>query len=214
MLQEVDFSGIGPETRLRYHARVLRPSLRQVVTQADPTLLGLGACCLIFAGAFFFSAFGRDRARLRTSLVLGTMITSLESLRGVLQSKVRGQVGSCFLAFSGLLIGAAVTLELELPQMMLPAGATGLGVLSLVLLFLQGQYVENAMRRYLQAHLREFHFSFEDNLALTREIGELFGIPGATEDTVESYVGRLRDRLGLKEAPSKLFGRRAPHYPA
>lgn len=193
---------------------MLRPQLDKVFTAADPTMLGLGACCLIFAGAFFFSAFGRDRGRFRSSLVLGTMITSLEPLRGVLQSKVRGQVGSCFLATSGLLIGAAVTLDLGLPPMMLPAGAIGLAVLSVVLLFLQGQYVENAMRRYLQAHLREFPFSFEDNLALTREIGELFGIPGATEDTVESYVRRLRERLGLKEAPSKLFGRRAPHYPA
>lgn len=197
-----------------YHAHVLRTPLRQVLTTADPTMLGLGACCLIFAGAFFFSAFGRDQARFRSSLVLGIMVTSLEPLRGALQSKVRGQVGACFLAAAGLLIGAAVTLDLELPKMMLPAGAIGLAVLSVVLLFLQGQYVENAMRRYLQAHLREFPFSFEDNLALTRELGELFGIPGATEDTVESYVGRLRDRLGLKEAPSKLFGRRAPHYPA
>jgi len=177
-------------------------------------MLGLGACCLIFAGAFFFLAFGRDQGRFRSSLVLGTMITSLEPLRGVLQSKVRGQVGASFLAAAGVFFAVAVTLDLELPAMLLPVGALGLGLLSMVLLFLQGQYVENAMRRYLQAHLREFHFSFEDNLALTREIGELFGIPGATEDTVESYVRRLRDRLGLKEAPSKLFGRRPPHYPA
>ncbi|MFK5955474.1 MAG: hypothetical protein QM477_03410 [Planctomycetota bacterium] len=214
MLRLQSFSGIGAETRRRYYAFVLRTPLRQVLTNADPTMLGLGACCLIFAGGFFFSAFGRDRARFRSSLILGTMITSLEPLRGVLQSKVRGQVGACFLAMAGILIGAAVTLDVELPKLMLPGGAIGLVVLSAVLLFLQGKYTENAMRRYLQAHLREFHFSFEDNLALTREIGELFGIPGATEDTVESYVRRLRDRLGLKEAPSKLFGRRAPHFPA
>ena len=197
-----------------YHALVLPEPLRLVLTTPEPTLFGLGACCLALAGAFFFSAAGRDRARFRSSVILGTMVTSLQSLRGALQSKVRGQVGACFLGAGGVLFVLAVMLTLELPSYVLPLGAVGLVGLSVLLLFLQGRYVENAMRRYLQAHLREVPFSFEDHLALTREIGELFGIRGATEDTVESYVGRLRDRLGLKQAPSKLFGRRVPHFPA
>ena len=83
--------------------------------------------------------------------------------------------------------------------------------LSILLVVLQAGYVENAMRRYLLAHLREFPFSFEDNLALTREIGDLFGVSSEQQDTLESYVRKLRERLGLKEPQSKLFGRRNPH---
>jgi hypothetical protein len=131
-----------------------------------------------------------------------------------LQSKVRGQVGASFLLAGGLLQLASMLLKMEVPAWWLPVGAVVLAALSVILVILQGKYVENAMRRYLQTHLREFPFSFEDNLGLTREIGELFGVTGAAEDTVERYVKQLRDRLGLKEPPSKLFGRRAPHYPA
>lgn len=188
--------------------------LRQALSSPEPTLIGLGSCCLLLAGGFCFSGAGRDRAQFRTTLVLGTMVTSLRPLRAALQSKVRGQVGSCFLAGAGLLFLAAVTMDWEVPAMVLPVGAVFLLALSVILVFLQGKYVENAMRRYLQTHLREFPFSFEDNLGLTREIGELFGVTGAAEDTVERYVKHLREKLGLKEPPSKLFGRRAPHFPA
>ncbi len=191
---------------------MLTPALREDVV-VHPVLFGLGACCLLLAGAFFWSAAGRDRARFRTTLVLSTMATSLRPLRGALQSKVRAQVGACFLMAAGLLGGLAVTVSWQLPAWLLPVGVGALVGLSLLLLFLQNRYVENAMRRYVQAHLREFPFSFEDNLALTREIGDLFGIGGQTEDTVESYVHKLRQRLGLKDSPSKLFGRRTPHYP-
>ncbi|MHC4823742.1 MAG: hypothetical protein ACYTEP_06960 [Planctomycetota bacterium] len=191
---------------------MLLTPLHQVQTASEPTLMALGGICLVLAGGFFFSAFGRDQGRFRSTLILGTMVTTLQPLRGVLQSKVRGQVGSCYLASAGLLFLSAFTLEWDSPSWLLLGGGAGFVALAALLVFLQGKYVENAMRRYLLAHLREMPFSFEDNLALTREIGELFGVRGATEDTVESYVQRLRDRLGLKQAPSKLFGRRAPHF--
>lgn len=202
----------GP--RPTYHADVLVEPIRQALTTPEPTLFGLGGCCLLLAGGFFLSGAGRDRAQFRTTLVLGTMVTSLRPLRSALQSKVRGQVGASFLLAGGLLQLASMLLKMEVPAWWLPVGAVVLAALSVILVILQGKYVENAMRRYLQTHLREFPFSFEDNLGLTREIGELFGVTGAAEDTVERYVKRLRDRLGLKEPPSKLFGRRAPHYPA
>lgn len=197
-----------------YHADVIAEPLLQALTSPDPTLLGLGSCSLLLAGGFCFSGAGRDRAQFRTTLVLGTPVTSLRPLRAALQSKVRGQVGSCFLMVAGLLFLGSVTLELKVSELLLPVGAVFLLALSVLLVILQGKYVETAMRRYLQTHLREFPFSFEDHLGLTREIGELFGVSGAAEDTVERYVKRLRDKLGLKEPPSKLFGRRAPHYPA
>lgn len=214
------FQGCCSPTKLEsnlpdpYHADVIAEPLRQALTSPEPTLFGLGSCCLLLAGGFCFSGAGRDRAQFRTTLVLGTPVTSLRPLRAALQSKVRGQVGACFLAAAGALALVSLFLETELPTMVLPVGAIFLVALSVFLVILQGKYVENAMRRYLQTHLREFPFSFEDNLGLTREIGELFGVTGAAEDTVERYVKRLRERLGLKEPPSKLFGKRAPHYPA
>lgn len=63
----------------------------------------------------------------------------------------------------------------------------------------------NAFRRYVRAHLAKHPLDFEADLALSREIGDLFGVESHAEDTVESYVKRLRQELRLP-APE----RRAP----
>ncbi len=52
-------------------------------------------------------------------------------------------------------------------------------------------------RRYVRLYLLEHPADFETEANLAREVGELFGIPSSAEDTVESYVGRLRAKLGI-----------------
>lgn len=177
----------------------------------EPTLTALGAFCLLLAGMFQLSSVGRDSAKYRLALLLGAQMTSLAPLRGAMQSKARGQVAAILSVAGAATIAVGEILHLGISPVLFYAIIGGMTGLSILLTVLQAGYVENAMRRYLLSHLREFPFSFEDNLALTREIGELFGLPGAHEDTLESYVRKLRERLGLKEPQSKLFGRRNPH---
>lgn len=52
-------------------------------------------------------------------------------------------------------------------------------------------------RRYVRLYLLEHPADFETEAGLAREVGELFGIPSSAEDTVESYVARLRAKLGI-----------------
>jgi hypothetical protein len=63
------------------------------------------------------------------------------------------------------------------------------------------------MRNAVKDHLQKHSFSFEDQIALTREIGDLFGVISSQEDTLEGYVRKVRDSLGIKIPPSRLFNR-------
>jgi hypothetical protein len=177
----------------------------------EPTLTALGAFCLLLAGMFQLASMGRDSAKYRLALLLGAQMTSLAPLRGAMESKARGQVSAVLLVVGSATMIVGFIKHLEISSVLFYSILGGMAGLSFVLIVLQAGYVENAMRRYLLAHLRQFPFSFEDNLALTREIGELFGVESGHEDTLESYVRKLRERLGLKQPQSKLFGRRNPH---
>ena len=54
----------------------------------------------------------------------------------------------------------------------------------------------SAFRRYVVDFLATESSDFETDLELAREIGELFGVTPHSEDTVQSYLGRLRARIG------------------
>lgn len=180
----------------------------------EASLAALGAVGLLLGGLFQLSSVGRDSAQYRLAILLGTPLASLAPLRGAMVSKARGQVAAVMSGCGATALAIGLLMPTPIPPVPFYSIVGGLLGLSVLLLILQAGYVENAMRRYLLAHLREFPFSFEDHIALTREIGELFGVPSTEKDTLESYTRKLRERLGLKEAPSKLFGRRGPHQRA
>ena len=69
-------------------------------------------------------------------------------------------------------------------------------VLAAVLLLASWSWSLMAFRSYVRAHFQENPPDFEEDLALAREVGDLFGVPRYTDDTVESYLRRLSDRLG------------------
>lgn len=62
-----------------------------------------------------------------------------------------------------------------------------------------------AFRRYVIDFLSAESRDFESDLELAREIGELFGVTPHSEDTVQSYLARLRRRIGrdLPRPPSR-----------
>lgn len=65
-------------------------------------------------------------------------------------------------------------------------------------------------RRHVRAHLSKHPPEFEADMAFAREVGELFGVEGHPDDSVESYVARLRNELKL---PSPRAARRDPRTP-
>lgn len=106
-----------------------------------------------------------------------------------------------------------------------PAGAGGGGgsmalwiggILALVILLeIVGWWwsmhsIRSAMRRWLREHPSQL----DSDPGLAREVGELFGIASHVNDTVPSYVARLRRALGLHPPPGAARERREPELVA
>ena len=180
-----------------------------VAVHQDPQLAVLTGICVALAGVFHISSVGRERARHRLAVLLGTQGHSLAPLRRAMEAKARGQAAAVYLILAGVAFSASYLLQVDFGPSFLwiTAGALVAGGVAF-LVFLEG-YVSTAMRRIILAHLREHPFPFEDNIAMTREIGELFGIASSPEDTLDTYLERLRGALGLEDSPSRLFRRTA-----
>lgn len=78
-------------------------------------------------------------------------------------------------------------------------------VLTLVLLALGWISASRSFRRHVRAHLVRHPPDFEADLALAREVGELFGVESREDDTVQSYLERLHRAL---ELPPPVRGRK------
>ncbi|MCC6406142.1 MAG: hypothetical protein IT453_03175 [Planctomycetes bacterium] len=66
----------------------------------------------------------------------------------------------------------------------------------------------HSFRRQLRRWFRENPPEFETDMALAREVGEVFGVESSGEDTVESFCARVREELELPAKPA--FVRAAP----
>lgn len=88
---------------------------------------------------------------------------------------------------------------------------TAIALVTAGLLILGWWWSSRAFRRYVRAHLARNPPEFEADMVFAREVGDLFGIESHPEDSVESYVGRLRAELKLS-APARP-GRREPRTP-
>lgn len=74
-------------------------------------------------------------------------------------------------------------------------------VAAVVALELGGWWLSHALfLRYVRAHFRAHPPALESDLALARELGELFGITSDGNDSVQSYLARIRRRIGLPES--------------
>jgi hypothetical protein len=81
-----------------------------------------------------------------------------------------------------------------------PTAWVGAVLVTLVALELAGWWLSHVLfRHHVKAHFRENPPDLETNVALARELGELFGIESAGDDTVQAYLERLRRTLGLPQ---------------
>lgn len=143
--------------------------------------------------------FGRAGARLRT-------------IREYIFHRVQVNLG-----FGFLLAGFVLQLygRYRPPEVVFETGLSmlwiGLVVALAALLLLAGWWWSLlAFRRYVIDFLASESPDFESDLHLAREIGELFGVTPHSEDTVQSYLARLRQRIGRdlppRAAKSELHG--------
>ncbi len=81
-----------------------------------------------------------------------------------------------------------------------------------ILNYLSRLWSKASFKRLVYEVVTEYQWPFEDNMVLTKEIGKLLQIPQKEEDTVESYVSRIRTHLKIPHPMpgSKGRGMRAP----
>lgn len=66
-----------------------------------------------------------------------------------------------------------------------------------ILNYLSRIWSKAAFRRLVHDVAKEYRWPFEENMVLTREIGRLLGIEESDDDTVQTYVARIRRHLDL-----------------
>ena len=140
-------------------------------------------------------------------MIFDTGPRSLTVLWDAVLAKARGQAGATFIVLgSGFLLASVLLPSLALPHVQ-SVGAGILVLLAFLLQFLLAGHVKRSVRNAVKDHLGRHPFSFEDQISLTREIGDLFEVPSSQEDTLEGYVAKVRHALGIQEGPSRLFGK-------
>ena len=127
----------------------------------------------------------------------------LSSMRGVIFHRLQVHLGFLF-----LLVGFALEIyghygaSGEAPAARsFPMAWVGAIVVAVVCLELGGWWLSHALfLRYMREYFSAHPPALEGDLALARELGELFGIQSDGNDSVQSYLARIRRRIGLPES--------------
>ena len=173
-----------------------------LVSEPDWSMLGL---ILAIVGSFLLAnaiLFRNPRALVREHY--GVRRVPLRTIREFIFHRLQMTLGFAF-----LLSGFALQLVGRLRP--LPAGTTtdfpvlwiGFILLVAILLEVCGWWWSlRSFRRYVSEHLRENPPDFATDVRTAREVGELFGLRAAADESVPSYVARVRQAIGLAPVPA------------
>jgi len=130
----------------------------------------------------------------------------LASVREYIFHQVQIHLGFLFLlaGFGFQLIGHFRPQPLPGPEgtREFPVLWVGVIALAVVVLELLGWWLSHAkFRRYLRAHFLLHPPALETNMRLARELGDLFGVASQGDDSVQSYLLRIRRKIGLPAQP-------------
>ncbi len=161
---------------------------------AHPDWMGIGLVLAIVGSFLLANSILFRHPRQLVMERFGREVPQLRNIREYIFHRVQVNVG-----FGFLLTGFG--LQLYGHYSPLPAGfekefpALWIGivvVLAVLLLLASWWWSLLAFRRYVREYFRTNPADFEADLGLAREVGELFGLDSHADDTVESYVARLR----------------------
>ncbi|KAA3613470.1 MAG: hypothetical protein DWQ01_02805 [Planctomycetota bacterium] len=184
------------------------PPVYPVPRPFDVDLVMLGFASQLLAGLLLGLSVGKGRPRRLLLELLGGTPPNLDYLRDAIQAKARGQAGAVAFVLGSILLLAGFTRSSTGGDWRVQAGgAVMLGVLTVAYLIFTDHYVARTLRRYLRDHLRQHPFPFHEHVQLTREIGELFGVPGGSDDTLDGYIAKVRQAVGISDRSSKVLRR-------
>lgn len=154
----------------------------------------IGLTCNV-VGVFFLANSIRFREpRKALEETLGVGFKSLDKAQDTALNTMQVIIGFLFLT-TGFLLQIVAQWDGEVLTLLSCAG---------IILFASAVYGIGAYssRRAFRKLLREFfqlqrNWSFTENMALTKEIGEILGVPLTADMTVEAYVHKVRQALGV-----------------
>ncbi|MGC6488989.1 MAG: hypothetical protein ACON4Z_15175 [Planctomycetota bacterium] len=163
----------------------------------NPELVVVGLTCNV-VGVFFLAnsiRFREPRKALRDSL--GVAGRSLLKVRDTALNNMQVIIGFLFLT-TGFLLQVVAQWDMRMSTLLSCAGIIafagavyGIGAYS----------SRRAFRRLLREFFQSQPWSFQDDMELTKEIGEILGVRHTKDMTVEAYVHRVRQALGVKQDP-------------
>ena len=174
---------------------------------ADPArdLALLGFSAFFTSGLLLWTAVRQGRTATRVAGLFGQAETTLSAVRGEMEARGRSEIGLFYFIFGSGALACSVYMNTPIPLWVLPVGLLGVSISAALFLLLQPMVSRARLRRQIRMHLRVTDFSFEDNIALAREVGALFRVEPAPEETLESYVNKVRSALGVPSPGARPF---------
>jgi len=124
----------------------------------------------------------------------------LASVREYIFHRLQVHLGFLFLlaGFGLQLYGRYQGQAAEARPQSFPTAWVGIVLLAVVALEVLGWWASHRLfRRHLRRHFRAHPPDLESDVRLARELGELFGIQSAGDDSVPAYLARIRREIGL-----------------
>ncbi|MFO1078832.1 MAG: hypothetical protein U1E73_14010 [Planctomycetota bacterium] len=161
----------------------------------NPELAVIGLTCNV-VGVFFLANSIRFREPGKAVAdALGMGGRSVMRVRDTALNNMQVMLGFLFLT-TGYLLQVVAQWDMELSTLVFCAA---------IIAFAFAVYVIGAYssRRAFRKLLREFfqttEWSFTEDMELTKEIGEIMGVPHGKDMTVEAYVHKVRQALGVTQ---------------
>lgn len=164
---------------------------------------GLGLVLVLIGGFLLANSILLRHPRSLVREHFGGPRAKLASIRAVIFHRLQIHLGFLF-----LLVGFALEIygyygagAAAPAARVFPRAWVGAIVVAVVGLELGGWWLSHALfLRYVREHFRAHPPALEGDLALARELGELFGIQTDGNDSVQSYLTRIQRRIGLPES--------------
>jgi len=164
---------------------------------ASPDWVTIGLVMAIVGSFLLANSILFRRPRLLVRERFGQETPKFRSIREYIFHRLQVNLGFGFLlaGFGLQLYGRHSPLPPEM-QGTFPAMWIGLVVvLAATLLLVSWWWSLFAFRRYVRQYCHTHRPDFEADLALAREVGDLFGLTTHADDTVQSYLARVRQEV-------------------
>lgn len=163
----------------------------------NPELAVIGLTCNV-VGVFFLANSIRFREpRKAMEDVLGFAPKSLDRVRDTALNNMQVIIGFLFLT-TGFLLQVVAKWDMEISTLLFCVGIIGVAVA----VYAIGAYSSRrAFRKLLREFFQGHKWSFTDNMALTKEIGEVLGVQHTPDMTVEEYAQKVQKALGVVQQP-------------